>query len=160
MNYQSNPAVLQNILASNAGVVSDGQIEMFQSAGWHLWNNDGFGYTDFEYCKMYQTRAENGHADYSLNVHLTIDWEGGEVYLMLGDNFGDGFNDEHYVGNDGSPFNEQMERCIKAIRETAANDPYLALIDSNPQAWADLVAAAERLGKVVGVPNPLQRYVA
>lgn len=134
------------------GSLSEEQIKEINATGWHIWQNSS-SYTDIELEVTYQTEEENGDDRYSLNLHLTLNWDESNMYMVLGTNLGDGFNDLHHVSDDGLPFDEQLERCIDALRENEGENEFISLIDTYPDAWAEILSGANKLSCLFGVPT-------
>lgn len=136
------------------GCVTEKQAGVLKDKGWPLWQvNDD--YTDFEFEVTYQTEEENGDDRYSFNIHLTFDWQAKNIYLTLGTNLGDGFNDYHNVPFEDKRLEFSLDNYVETLFNQAEmgadEDEFLALTTKYPEAWKEVMVATTKLSDALGV---------
>ena len=124
---------------------------LFKDSGWHIYQSNEY-YTDFEVDCTYKENDEDNIWDrYSFNLHLTINWEDREFYMVLGTNMGSGFNECVEISNDGSAFNSQINNKLSSINEGDVEYDYKILVTKHPLAWSGIIEGATKLSKALSI---------
>lgn len=145
-------SLLNNLLNGTENVEQN--MHRFQSVGFSLLQENGH-YTDLELEIDYFNSESQGpdprykvQIRHSFCLHLTFDWERRDCYLLVGANFGDGFNCYHQIGFDGTPF----DTAINLVVKNEPNEALSALINENSLAWHDVLLAAQQIFEVLNKP--------
>lgn len=113
-----NPESFLEMLLGNPdeyqGNMPETFVDALDGSGWRVWQENG-SYSDLELELKIPTASAGNYL--SINIHLTFSWDEKDVYLVFGDNLGDGFNDGASIYFDFDNKEELLGNMLNAFIE-------------------------------------------